>query len=362
MNWSKMVIMQIDITHIRNTVLRNCDISDATHAGIYSICTLALRLRDLLKWERELAPWEEEDSKDTLDWIGAKEEKWAELTGTEFLPLSINGHSYDAFDTEAINRELNPHQLFYGAGYAHGLKPTFFLAYCKKTEKRHGIQIYWLGRELARDLLNLPALTQDHCVLIRTQCARMFFWDQIAYIRKSARPALKLALNSLGIHDTKPASIRAGFDTAFDCQMNGYIHHELGEIKDTTFDRNVWQEIISAFPHTPVELIARIVKDVLADTHPHGTLPWIVKSQNIAALGFYTAFRGPMTKKLFPNFENHFWAFSKTGDWNEMSLFMEALRRSAESYANTVTEVYLDGKEKNDLSGAQELIEQHFLS
>ncbi len=138
--------MKIDITQIRDTVLRNCDISDATYSGIYSICTLALRLRDLLKWERGLAPWEEEDANDTLDWIGDKEEKWAEVTGTEFIPLSINGHSFDAFDTEAINRALQPQQLFYGAGYAHGLKPTFFLAHCEKTELLNRIAILLGGR------------------------------------------------------------------------------------------------------------------------------------------------------------------------------------------------------------------------
>jgi hypothetical protein len=38
-------------------VLRNCDISDADHAGFYSICGLALRLRDLYKWENQLPPW-----------------------------------------------------------------------------------------------------------------------------------------------------------------------------------------------------------------------------------------------------------------------------------------------------------------
>ena len=36
-------------------VLRNCHISYARHAGLYSICGLALRLRDLYKWEMGLA-------------------------------------------------------------------------------------------------------------------------------------------------------------------------------------------------------------------------------------------------------------------------------------------------------------------
>jgi hypothetical protein len=34
-------------------VKRNCRISDFHHAGLYSVCGLALCLRDLYTWERE---------------------------------------------------------------------------------------------------------------------------------------------------------------------------------------------------------------------------------------------------------------------------------------------------------------------
>jgi hypothetical protein len=63
----------ININDITRQVLHNCDISDAYHAGMFSICGLALRLRDLYKWERGLPPWEESDSAKVLEWIEAKE-------------------------------------------------------------------------------------------------------------------------------------------------------------------------------------------------------------------------------------------------------------------------------------------------
>ena len=90
--------MAFDIDTIRETILRNCDISDAAHAGVYSICTLALRLRDLFKWEKGLAPWDEKESKDTLDWIGEKEDTWAAISDTDFIPVSINGKTFDVFE------------------------------------------------------------------------------------------------------------------------------------------------------------------------------------------------------------------------------------------------------------------------
>ena len=53
---------KIDPGNITRQVLRNCEISDARHAGLFSICGLALRLRDLYKWEKGLDPWVEKDS------------------------------------------------------------------------------------------------------------------------------------------------------------------------------------------------------------------------------------------------------------------------------------------------------------
>ena len=53
-------MFQID--DITDQVLENCDIADARHAGLYSICGLALRLRDFYKLENRLSPWVENDS------------------------------------------------------------------------------------------------------------------------------------------------------------------------------------------------------------------------------------------------------------------------------------------------------------
>ena len=66
----------LNLDDISRQVLHNCDISDAYHAGMFSICGLALRLRDLYKWEKGLPAWEESDSAKVLEWIEAKENKW----------------------------------------------------------------------------------------------------------------------------------------------------------------------------------------------------------------------------------------------------------------------------------------------
>ena len=65
----------IDIEDLTAQVLHNCNLSDSRHAGLYSICGLAMRLRDLYKWEKGLEPWIEKDSTEILTWIGDKVER-----------------------------------------------------------------------------------------------------------------------------------------------------------------------------------------------------------------------------------------------------------------------------------------------
>ena len=85
--------MAIDLDSLKHCVQSNCNISDATYSGNYSICNLALRLRDLYKWELELNPWEETDPKIILEWIGEREEVWEDMVDGSFLPLSIGRRS-----------------------------------------------------------------------------------------------------------------------------------------------------------------------------------------------------------------------------------------------------------------------------
>ena len=39
---------------LTTVVQRNCDISDARHAGDYGLCTFLLKMREYYRWEHEL--------------------------------------------------------------------------------------------------------------------------------------------------------------------------------------------------------------------------------------------------------------------------------------------------------------------
>jgi hypothetical protein len=346
---------------IARQVLYNCDISDAHHAGMYSICGLALRLRDLYKWEHGLPPWEERDSAEVLEWIEAKETLWDQHSEKNYRRISIGGKKFDPFDCPGINALLEPQNILYGAGYAGSLKPTFFLADIEEKSQINGTDVYTLDRELARDLLTIPALAQDDCILLRQDSARLYLWDSMLYIKKSARPALSFALTRCGLKDHRPAALRRNLPAILAAQKATYIYHELGELREDVFDRHLWREIIAAFPYSPVEYLARAVKDLLADTNAHGTLRHVIATRATAAVGFYVAFLDGLRKAFFPEIQTAFQEFTRTEDWNLISEAVSAGHRTATQHARQIMNLYHEGVRKDDLKWAETRIQKCLL-
>lgn len=342
-------------------VLKNCDIADSQHAGLYSICGLALRLRDLYKWENGLEPWIEKDASEVLKWIGDKEETWEKLLEKEFGGITILGNRFDPFDAKGINSVLESHGFIYGGGYARGLKPSFFLAEIEDKKEINGYTIFILGHEFARDLLTIPALSQDNCIFIRQEPAKLFLWDQISYINKSGRYALRFGLESYGLKKQTSREIQRHLTRIAAGEIDRYIYHELGEIQDHVFDRKIWRQIIATFPHTPIELLVRTVKDLLADTNEYGTLQHIIRQRKTASLAFYVAFIENLTKELFPQLREAFKNFTQTGDWGIIAQSVDIGYHTAKQYTNVITGIYQHGKGKNDMKWVEKEITRRFL-
>ena len=354
-------IFMIDPQTISRQVLKNCDISDARHAGLYSICGLALRLRDLYKWDTGTPAWEEKDSAEVLDWIGRREAHWESLEGEDYRRISLGGRDYSPFDTRRINAVLLPHRLCYGAGYGHSLKPTFFLATVEASCDIAGTPVTILGRELARDLMTLPALSQDGRVLLRKEAARLYLWDWMLYVKKSGRRVLESALNACGIFDLRPIKLRDHLEDILKIHQETFIYHELGEIHDRVFDRTLWRKLVAAFPGTAVELLARSVKDLLADTSPQGPLAHMIAEKNNASAGLYAAFHEGLSLEIFPEVRTAYDAFSASGDWAHIAAAVSAGRSRACAYAAEIIAIFQEGIRKNDLQWAAETIENRLV-
>lgn len=350
-----------ELKGLTRQVLQNCDISDATHAGLYSICGLALRLRDLYKWENRLPPWEERDSSEILDWIDAKETRWETFAENEYAPLTVCGQTFDPFDADGVNAVLEPHRIYYGAGYAHRLKPTFFLAEVENKTRLNGYKIYTLGRELARDLLTIPAMSQNDSVLLRQESAGLFLWDKIFYIKKSGRPALNFALEHLGIAEKDPTLLHRHLPKIFAAVKDTYIYHELGELQDASFDRESWREIVAAFPFSPVEFIARALKDLLADTCEFGTLHHIIQKRQSAGLAFYVAFIEGLAKEFFPEIGIAFQEFAGSEDWRAIEQAVAQGYQNAQKHTHMILDIYRLGRDKGDLEWSEVEIQKRIL-
>lgn len=312
--------MNIDVTRLIDQVQHNCHISDASHGGLYSLCGLFLRLRELYKWEHGLSPWEEPESSDLLEWVEAREQHWEKIAHLEFQPLTLGAETFDPFDMAAINGRLRPMGLIYGAGYVSGMKPSFFLAELADSRKMGDLEIDIVDRELARDLFITPAMRQGNQIFARRRAMLSFLWDQIFEMRPSAAAALTYGLAQYGLEAKsarcRPKSMDTELERVARRELDNWIYHEIGEARENVFEGSVWQEIVSTYSNSPIEIFARVAKDLLADTHEEGLLGHVVRHRIKSSLGFYISFLRPFTRLLFPEIIKAFALFMANGeDW-----------------------------------------------
>ncbi len=319
------------------TVRTNCAISDARDNGVFSLCILVLKLRNLYKWETGLAPWSEPESGVLLDWIAAKEESWEGCGRDSFLPLPVDSARLDPFADQEANLSLEPRGLVYGAGYGRSLKAIFFLAEKLMEREINGCRAVILGREKARELSAPFAMTRDNTIYFRQEPFRFYLWDQIQEMRPSGREALLFALGRYGFlgqdNSLDPARLRDGFDLLAEEEMEVYLRHEVGEMQPGPLSGGILKKIIVAFPASPVELLARGLKDILADTHPQGMLGYIIANRREASLGFYASFLDGLRKKLFIEIRPACQRFMKNRDWQEIDTARQSCRQRIKGYA-----------------------------
>ncbi|MBW2623890.1 MAG: hypothetical protein JRD68_13365, partial [Deltaproteobacteria bacterium] len=242
------------------------------------------------------------------------------------------------------------------------LKPTFVLAQLKEEKEIYGYPVYILGRELARDLFTVPALTQDGLIIVREEAAKLYIWDQIFYVKNSCRPALHFALENYGIDPENLEEVRLALPRIAAAETEVYIYHEAGELLDTGFDRDLWREIIAAFPHSLIELLARSIKDLLADTCQYGRLAFIIRERKAPSLGFFAAFLSGLAREFFPEIQQAFSEFRESGDWGVVETAQVSGYQRAREYADRITNIYLEAKRSNDMPRAKKEITEKLLA
>jgi len=147
----------------------NCDISDANHAGNYTLCIYLLKMREYYRWIHALDFDDNFDGEQMSRWLRDKEEVWDRVADEPYRPISIQSKQYDAFDNQSINRQLEQQQLFYHAGIGHKAIQHFFVADRVESYRDGDTQITITGREYARYLTAPPALSTQTEIVVRQE-------------------------------------------------------------------------------------------------------------------------------------------------------------------------------------------------
>lgn len=312
--------MNSETEELKRSIQTNCDISDANYGSRFSLCGLLLRMRDLYKWEKDLFPWEEPEPSDLLEWIERKEDQWEALLHKDFLPIIIGGKPFDPFDVAAINARLDGTGLIYGAGYAARMKPSFFLAEVDRSSIVGELKIDVVTRELARDLFVSPAMRQGDQIFARRSAMLFLIWDLLSEMKASGKEALCFALSRYNLDAMSvrhsPARFAGRLREIANVELDTWIFHEIGEAREEVFTGRQWHDLVSAYPDSPIEYFARIIKDWLADTHPEGLLKYIANNQLESSMGFYIAFMSPFMRIMFPDIELAFKVLQERRDWS----------------------------------------------
>ncbi len=284
-----------DFPQLVQSVQRNCNIADARHARETTLCNYLLEMREFYRWEHEVPLARPLPRQELGTWISEREALWDGLQADDLEPLCVGERSYGTFDVAAINAALVPQGLVYGAGYGRFGKPHFFLAQLERCEQRQGLTLFVSGCEYARDLTAPPATLLDSAVYLRRDALRRWLWDKIEIwgVRK-ADGALKSALDSYGF----AADAEHAVERMSEHEAETLILHELGEAMAEPLLGSAWRELVASFTGRRAEIVARAVRDNLADCL--STLPRLIERGAAGSIHFYFANFEGVRSKLFP--------------------------------------------------------------
>ncbi len=285
-----------ELQALTDAVQYNCHVSDARHGGDFSLCVYLMKMREYYRWEQHL-PYGAPLGKEAVgDWLAAREQLWEGLGDAELRPLSIQGREFDPFDADAINRSLAPDRLVYSSGLGSRAKPHFFLGRLERRLSRGGYTVYVAAGEYARDLAAPPAMTLGSSIFLRRESLRRLLWERLESWRWN-RPDNALG-RAFACYDFD-ADLEGSLDAMTDREIDNTLLHEQGEYEaGRLLDDATWTAMLADLVGTPAELIARAVRDHLADALV--TLPRLAEAGDAAALHFYVGNLNNMRKHLFP--------------------------------------------------------------
>lgn len=324
------------VEQISRAVQHNCHIADARHGADLGMCTYLMRMREYFRWEQGLG-FRERIAKDEVgDWLVEREALWAELYEADFAQVQVGQQGFDPFDTEAINVALEPHKLVYSAGLMHGAKPHFFLAHLLRRETPvDGFDLRVADTELARGLNAPPAMTRGHTIVLRTEAMRQYLWEKLeSWQWRRPDNAFGRALGYYPFED----DLDRALEQMTEAELDAAREHEIGEyLFGQQFDEP-WNAMLLDISGTPAELMARAVRDHIADCSR--TLPMLVRTRREASVHFFAANLSAMRREIFPGLNKAYEEWLQDNDYETLRSVAEMGRRHWSNVAGELMDLH----------------------
>ena len=291
-------------------VQHNCNISDANHAGNFTLCIYLLKMREYYRWLNNLEFADELESGKMSAWLREREEIWDQVMDDSFKKINFNNQTFDVFDNTQINSTIQSQKLFYHAGIGQKEAHHFFVAelidsYIDPSTKT---RITITGKEFARDLTAPPAMSNQHDIIIRQESLKRLCWERFQeWDWNQYDNAMGTALSFYPFQ----VSVNEALQSMVEVEQNTLIQHEIGEMRISRQLGAEWSNLILKIMGTKAELLARSVRDHLADCL--NTLPFLIEQNNPASLHFYFANMAYIRKELFPSAIQAYQKWGKTG-------------------------------------------------
>jgi hypothetical protein len=278
-----------------DAVQTNCHIADASHAADMTLCIYLLQMREFFRWEQGIAPLQPLPPEELGSWLAQRESQWAALEGRDYEPLPVREAWFDPFDAAAINEQLRPFGLVYGAGFTEPGRASFFLGELKRAEVRDGLELRVSGCEYARGLVAPPAVLAGSTVLLRQESLARWVCEMVeAWTLKRLPGAFKSALDAHGFDRLGIAAIQR----LIDAEGETLVLHELGEFRAGQLLGPQWQALRGSLPSRRTDLYVRAMRDHLADCLV--TLPTLLERRADGSLHFWFANLEGVRALLFP--------------------------------------------------------------
>lgn len=340
----------MDIQTLIDDVQLNCHISDARHAGNYTLCIYLLKMREFYRWEKQLTFSEKLSTDDIGRWLSQREDLWEQLESDDYRNIKINDAEHDPFHSADINQIVIAENLIYSGGYGVKDKPHFFLAELESHKQINGYDIYISNKEHARDLNSPPAMSHNKTIYIRRESFKRLIWERTDEWRWN-KPENAMA-KAIRCYDFD-GDLENALSKMTDNELDAALLHEIGEIQAGE-KLPGWHQMLSDIAFTQAEIMARAVRDHYADTLH--TLPTLIENNNQASIHFYFANLTHMRKHIFPSLVTAYneWCenkkistIEKTVDkavhhWSDMANNMLALHRQDAKHCSATIETLVN--------------------